>query len=57
MQTGRWTTLLCERIAESGDLESGERRGNKNSKLDKPKKKLNRKEYTWYIPKFAPTHI
>ena len=49
------TTLLCERRAESGerraesgDLESGERRGNKNSKFDIPKKDnlKNRLEYT-----------
>ena len=30
-------TLVCERRAESGDLESGERIGNKNSKLVKLK--------------------
>ena len=38
------TTLVCERRAESG-----ERRGNKNSKLDIPKKRhsKNRLEYTW----------
>jgi hypothetical protein len=49
------TTLVCERRAESGeqraesrDLESGERRGNKNSKFDMPKKDIfkNRIEYT-----------
>jgi hypothetical protein len=41
-----WTTLVCERRAESG-----ERRGNKNSKFDMPKKVIlkNRMEYTWDI--------
>ena len=49
------TTLLCERRAESRDLESGERRENKNSKLDRPKKDVfkNSQEYTWYIPEYA----
>jgi hypothetical protein len=48
----RGTTHLCERRAESGDLESGERRGNKNSKFDIPKKDIlkNRLENTWNIP-------
>jgi hypothetical protein len=47
----KWTTLLCERRAESGDLESGECRGYKNSKFDIPKKNFFKKrlEYTWNI--------
>ena len=47
--------MSVERRAESRHLESGERRENKISKLDKPKKVffVNRKEYTWYILEYA----
>jgi ribosomal protein L19E len=47
--------VSVERRAESRDLESGERRGNKNSKFDMPKKDIFKKriEYTQNILKSA----
>jgi hypothetical protein len=45
------TRLVCERRAESVDLESGERRRDKNSKLGRLKlgHSKNRLEYSWNI--------
>jgi hypothetical protein len=55
METGRDLYVSVERRAESVDLESGERRRDKNSNCSRLKLGYlkNRQEYTWNIPKSA----